>query len=223
MYRSCTEGEVFGGSKCLHSCTSAVQGLDVFMAGDDVPKKKPDPSIYRIGAERLELAPAECLVIEDSTIGLRVCLQIQQSSETIKLLGLVSDLTVVAACRAAALDAPMLLPCCMPRCIMHYQCPKHRLTQAALGAGMRCMITCTSSTAREAFEGAERIFGESPELVLWRLIACHLLKPPRRSLRATQSLGSSNSSHAVCAVDLPDDLSIAQLRDTPAEVQDMRQ
>lgn len=42
------------------------------MAGDDVPKKKPDPSIYRIAAERLELTPAECLVVEDSTIGLKV-------------------------------------------------------------------------------------------------------------------------------------------------------
>ena len=49
-----------------------LQKLDVFMAGDDVPEKKPDPSIYRIAAERLQLSPAECLVVEDSTIGLRV-------------------------------------------------------------------------------------------------------------------------------------------------------
>ena len=50
----------------------ALQKLDVFMAGDDVPEKKPHPSIYRIAAERLQLSPAECLVVEDSTIGLRV-------------------------------------------------------------------------------------------------------------------------------------------------------
>jgi hypothetical protein len=42
------------------------------MAGDDVPNKKPDPSIYRIAAQRLKLDPAECFVIEDSTIGLKV-------------------------------------------------------------------------------------------------------------------------------------------------------
>lgn len=42
------------------------------MAGDDVPNKKPDPSIYKIAAERLQVDPAECLVIEDSTIGLQV-------------------------------------------------------------------------------------------------------------------------------------------------------
>ena len=49
-----------------------LQGLDVFMAGDDVPNKKPDPSIYKIAAGRLQVDPAECLVIEDSTIGLQV-------------------------------------------------------------------------------------------------------------------------------------------------------
>ena len=32
--------------------------------------------------------------------------------------------------------------------------------QSALGADMRCIITYTSSTATEAFEGAERIFCE---------------------------------------------------------------
>ena len=45
------------------------------MAGDDVDKKKPDPSIYRVAAERLKLDPKECLVIEDSTVGLKVFLQ----------------------------------------------------------------------------------------------------------------------------------------------------
>ena len=41
------------------------------MAGDDVERKKPDPLIYRLAAERLEVDPADCLVIEDSTIGLQ--------------------------------------------------------------------------------------------------------------------------------------------------------
>ena len=50
----------------------APQSLDVFMAGDDVDKKKPDPSIYRIAAQRLGVDPGDCLVVEDSTIGLKV-------------------------------------------------------------------------------------------------------------------------------------------------------
>ena len=49
-----------------------VQSLDVFMAGDDVDKKKPDPMIYRIAAERLKVDPKQCLVVEDSTVGLKV-------------------------------------------------------------------------------------------------------------------------------------------------------
>lgn len=56
--------------------------------GDDVDKKKPDPTIYKVAATRLGVSPAECVVVEDSTIGL----------------------------------------------------------QAALGAGMRCIITYTPST-----------------------------------------------------------------------------
>lgn len=48
-----------------------LQAMDIFIAGDDVPMKKPDPVIYRIAAERLGVQPEQCLVIEDSTIGLQ--------------------------------------------------------------------------------------------------------------------------------------------------------
>jgi HAD superfamily hydrolase (TIGR01509 family) len=60
-------------------------------AGDDVDKKKPDPKIYNVAAQKLGVAPADCVVVEDSTIGL----------------------------------------------------------QAALGAGMRCIITYTPSTKQQ--------------------------------------------------------------------------
>ena len=39
----------------------------------------------------------------------------------------------------------------------------HACEQAALGAGMRCIITYTSSTKPESFDGAERIFGDIPD------------------------------------------------------------
>lgn len=39
-------------------------------AGDAVPRKKPDPAIYNMAADRLALDPARCVVIEDSHIGL---------------------------------------------------------------------------------------------------------------------------------------------------------
>jgi beta-phosphoglucomutase-like phosphatase (HAD superfamily) len=39
-------------------------------AGDAVARKKPDPAIYTLAATTLALAPAHCVVIEDSRIGL---------------------------------------------------------------------------------------------------------------------------------------------------------
>ena len=77
--------------------------LDVCILGDDVSKLKPDPLIYTTAAERLGIDPSSCVVVEDSTIGLR----------------------------------------------------------AAKGAGMRCLITYTSSTEKEDFEGAD---AKVPEL-----------------------------------------------------------
>ncbi len=44
--------------------------FDVVLAGDIVPRKKPDPAIYLLTAERLGLEPSACAVIEDSAIGL---------------------------------------------------------------------------------------------------------------------------------------------------------
>lgn len=73
--------------------------LDLFIAGDDVPLKKPDPMIYKVAAERLGVDPARCLVIEDSMIGLA----------------------------------------------------------AALGAGMRCVITYHSGTESQDFPGASAV------------------------------------------------------------------
>ena len=39
-------------------------------AGDCVPKKKPAPDIYLLAAQELGVAPARCVVVEDSRIGL---------------------------------------------------------------------------------------------------------------------------------------------------------
>lgn len=71
--------------------------LDCFLAGDDVSEKKPSPLIYQIASERLEVPPDQCLVVEDSAIGL----------------------------------------------------------EAAVRAGMRCVITYTSSSKNQSFVGAE--------------------------------------------------------------------
>lgn len=74
--------------------------LDCFLAGDDVKEKKPDPSIYLTAAQKLGVSGKECLVVEDSVIGL----------------------------------------------------------QAATGARMPCIISYTSSTAKQDFKGAIAIY-----------------------------------------------------------------
>ena len=40
------------------------------LAGDIVSRKKPDPEIYRLASERLDVRPARCVVVEDSRNGL---------------------------------------------------------------------------------------------------------------------------------------------------------
>ncbi len=48
-----------------------LQSLDVVLTREDVERPKPDPEIYRLAAEKLEVAPEECLVLEDSPNGVR--------------------------------------------------------------------------------------------------------------------------------------------------------
>ena len=43
--------------------------FDTVISGLDVAKKKPDPEIFLLAAEKLGLAPSECLVVEDAVNG----------------------------------------------------------------------------------------------------------------------------------------------------------
>lgn len=43
--------------------------FSLLVTGDDVVKKKPEPDIFLLAAQRLGVAPADCLVIEDSVAG----------------------------------------------------------------------------------------------------------------------------------------------------------
>ena len=40
------------------------------LSGGELPESKPNPAIYLLSAERLGVAPADCLVIEDTTNGI---------------------------------------------------------------------------------------------------------------------------------------------------------
>ena len=45
--------------------------FDVTVTGDEVLLPKPDPEIYLLTAQKLELEPADCLVVEDAVAGVR--------------------------------------------------------------------------------------------------------------------------------------------------------
>lgn len=47
------------------------QYFDLIVSCDDISKSKPDPEGYLIAARLLNLSPSECLVIEDSTSGIK--------------------------------------------------------------------------------------------------------------------------------------------------------
>jgi len=48
----------------IRQCFSSI------LSGGELPESKPDPAIYLISAQRLAVAPANCLVIEDTTNGI---------------------------------------------------------------------------------------------------------------------------------------------------------
>jgi beta-phosphoglucomutase len=43
--------------------------FDTIVTGTDVKRHKPDPEAYLLAAERLAVAPADCLIFEDSDVG----------------------------------------------------------------------------------------------------------------------------------------------------------
>ena len=46
-----------------------LEWFDAVITGDDVTRKKPDPQIYLLAAERLGLPPERCVVFEDAPVG----------------------------------------------------------------------------------------------------------------------------------------------------------
>lgn len=48
----------------------ALSWFEVYATGDKVPRKKPDPAIYRLALDELKLPASACLAIEDAAQGL---------------------------------------------------------------------------------------------------------------------------------------------------------
>ena len=59
--------------EALHfvSALGLEDSLDIVLAREDVKNGKPDPEIYLLAANKLEVQPQDCIVIEDSANGVR--------------------------------------------------------------------------------------------------------------------------------------------------------
>lgn len=54
--------------------SSLLTYLDLIMSNEDVKQAKPDPEIYITAMGKLQLAPAECLILEDNKNGIKAAL-----------------------------------------------------------------------------------------------------------------------------------------------------
>jgi sugar-phosphatase len=54
-----------------HLALGQLPAPDVLITAEDTPRGKPDPAGYLLAADRLGIAPSECLAIEDSPAGVR--------------------------------------------------------------------------------------------------------------------------------------------------------
>lgn len=84
-----------------HQARNVLKILDLYdkfhfiATRDDVQNGKPDPEIYLLVARELEVRPAECLVMEDSVVGVRSALDAGMGC-----IGVVSDFTRAAMHKA---------------------------------------------------------------------------------------------------------------------------
>lgn len=73
--------------------------FDVVASRDDVEHGKPNPEIYQLVAEELELVPSQCLVIEDSLPGVQAAL-----AAGMRCIAVATDFTRAALHRGRLLD-----------------------------------------------------------------------------------------------------------------------
>ncbi len=81
--------------------------FDAVVAGDEVDHPKPAPDVYLRTAERLGLAPAACVAVEDSPVGIESATA--AGMRIVAIAGLGGDLGMPAFDSLAALTAEDLL------------------------------------------------------------------------------------------------------------------
>jgi HAD superfamily hydrolase (TIGR01509 family) len=66
----CTTSDERAARAIIHSLLADIR-FDVVLAGDMVRRKKPDPEIYLLAMEKTGLRPEQCIVVEDSSNGVK--------------------------------------------------------------------------------------------------------------------------------------------------------
>ena len=86
-----TSGTFEKSSAVLNAAKVPYQKM-VYINGNDVKNKKPDPELFLLAAERMCIAPANCVVIEDAPNGIQAaraagarCIAVTNSTDAAKL------------------------------------------------------------------------------------------------------------------------------------------
>lgn len=80
------------------------QYIDVIANGSEVKNSKPAPDIFLLAAERLGLAPEECIVVEDSPFGIRAARAAGMSCVFVKDLVDVGEVAPLCSLQVAQLN-----------------------------------------------------------------------------------------------------------------------
>ncbi|HIJ51604.1 MAG TPA: HAD family phosphatase [Planctomycetes bacterium] len=82
----------FEKSRAVLSAAKVPYQKMVYIKGDDVTNKKPDPELFLLAAERMGIEPANCVVIEDAPNGVQAaraagagCIAVTNSTDAAKL------------------------------------------------------------------------------------------------------------------------------------------
>ena len=86
---------------CLLDLMDLRKFFRVIVSGDEVDRGKPDPSIFLLAAERLGIAAADCVVIEDALVGIEAA---RRAGMPVLAVGTTNPIEALGSADAAVAD-----------------------------------------------------------------------------------------------------------------------
>jgi len=86
---------------CLLDLMDLRKFFRVIVSGDEVDRGKPDPSIFLFAAERLGIAAADCVVIEDALVGIEAA---RRAGMPVLAVGTTNPIEALGSADAAVAD-----------------------------------------------------------------------------------------------------------------------